>query len=120
MRSSANELDELCPKRHRRAPRCGYAGDFGFRAGSGVAKMVDELREEHRTKFNTHYTLERVAKNTFRLVLDRDAALPAETRRALDDMQIEEVEEVARRHGVTISGVRHADVKALAISRRKK
>lgn len=49
----------------------GYADAWGYRLGSGVANLIDFLREEHRVKYACDYRLRKIGKNKF-------AAVPAE------------------------------------------
>lgn len=38
---------------------------WGYRADSGVGKLIDHLYGEHRIKYGINYRLERVGKNKF-------------------------------------------------------
>jgi hypothetical protein len=41
---------------------------WGFRADSGVGKLIGHCYDEHRVKYGTDYRLERRAKNSFSVV----------------------------------------------------
>lgn len=43
----------------------GYCDYWGYRPNSQVGKLIDHLRGEHRIKYGTNYTLERVGKNRY-------------------------------------------------------
>jgi hypothetical protein len=53
---------------HWRASKLGYAAQFGFRPESGVGRLIDFIRDEHRAKYGCDYRLRRIGKNRFTAV----------------------------------------------------
>lgn len=61
-----NRLYEPIPKWH--AWCLGYAMAWGYRSGSGIAKLIDHVRDEHRLKYAWDFRLLRVGKNKYKVV----------------------------------------------------
>jgi hypothetical protein len=74
----------------------GYADAWGYRLGSGVANLIDFLRDEHRVKYGCDYRLRKIGKNRF-------AAVPAEpTKHSSGIFGIRYAVEEASKFGVSV------------------